>query len=88
MVFFQRQPPLVLPLVFYQIRKWTLQKVTTLAAAVFDDVRYRFAIVLGIVTVMESSSGGSLDGKVIGLIALKALVFGLLYDSRLVFSNK
>ena len=66
--------------------------VTTLAAAVFDDVLgiVLLAIVLGIVTVMESSSGGSLDGKVIGLIALKAFgiwlgftVLGLVFSKQI-----
>lgn len=66
--------------------------VTTLAAAVFDDVLgiVLLAIVLGIVTVMESSSGGSLDGKVIGLIALKAFgiwlgftILGLVFSKQI-----
>ena len=65
--------------------------VTTLAAAVFDDVLgiVLLAVVLGIVTILNSSSGGSIDGKEIGLIAAKAFGIWLGFTVLgLVFSKK
>src|SRR5574344_1127692 len=65
--------------------------VTTLAAAVFDDVLgiVLLAVVLGIVAVLNSSGGGVINGKEIAFIAAKAFGIWLGFTVLgLVFSKK